>query len=82
MNRKIKRALKKNEKELTSIAQRILIRNLKALDIDFIRSGDKILSNRNRDVERLYDQCMMEVIVDFQRLDGSLHKLKQFYGYK
>ena len=82
MKRQIKRAINKNEKALTSIAQRQLIRKLKALGIDYVRSGDTIISTRNKDVERLYNLCMMDVMVDFEKLGGKLHLLKQYYGYK
>lgn len=82
MNRQIKRSLTKNEKALTSIAQKLLIRALKHHEIDYIRTGDKIVSTRNKDVEKLYNQAMMEVMVDFERLGGSLTQLKQYYGYK
>lgn len=82
MKRTIRRSIAKNEKALTSIAQRRLIRVLKELNIDFIRTGNKIMSTRNKDVERLYNKCMMDVMVDFERLGGKLHLLKELYGYK
>lgn len=82
MNRKSKRSLKYNEKELTSIAQRLLIRMLKFHEIDFVRNGDRITSTRNKDVENLYNQASMEVTVNFQRCGSSISALKRFYGMK
>lgn len=82
MNRKAKRAFKSNDKKLTSIAQRLLIRMLKLHEIDYVRDGDKIISTRNKDVENLYNQATMEVTVNFQRCGNSVSKLKKFYGMK
>lgn len=82
MNRKVKRSIEHNEKALTSIVQRMLIRRLKQLGIDFIRKGDKIISTRNKDVETLYNRTMMDVMVDFERVGGKLSLLKRFYNMK
>lgn len=82
MNRTTKRGIKKNERKLTSLAQRLLIRMLKKYEIDYVRSGDKIISTRNKEVDKLYDQAMMEVIVTFERTGGSLSKTKKYYGFK
>lgn len=82
MNRKIKRAVAANEVVLTRIAQNLLVRMLKKLSIDYVRVGNTIMSDRNLDVERLYDKALMEVMVTFEQLDGNVSNTKKFYGYK
>lgn len=80
MNRLIRRALKKNDKAITKIVRNMTIRRLKEHDIDYNIVLDNIISTRAKDVQDIYNATMTQVIADFNRCGGSLHKLKQIYN--
>ncbi len=79
MNRLIRRALKKNNDEVTRIVKQATVRRLKHFDIDFTIHDDRIVSTRAKDVEDVYNATMTQVIADFNRVGGKLDKLKQIY---
>jgi hypothetical protein len=82
MNRKIRKAFLKEDAKITALVRNLTIRRLKALSIDYIVSDGKIISTQNKMVEKIYNQTMMDVMIDFEKLGGKIYKLKQAYGIK
>lgn len=82
MNRTVKRSLERNNKLLDKIVIKMTIKRLKTLGIDFVRSGDKLISTRNKDVENVYNATMTEVLARFNKTNGSTKDMKRIYNMK
>lgn len=82
MNRANKRALDQNNKLLTRIARKITIKRLKVREIDYTVVSDRIISTRQKDVQMIYDNAMLEAISLFNQSNGSIAILKKIYNLK
>lgn len=80
MNRTVKRAIKRHDKDITSLVRKVTIKRLKSLDIDYVSHGDNIVSTRNKDVERIYNEVMIEILALMNRYQGKFHIIKQIYN--
>lgn len=82
MNRKYKRALIKYDKELSKAAVKLTKKRLKEENIDYVIASDQtILSTRDKDVQRIYDDSMLTIITLFYRFEGDIHKTLKFINY-
>jgi hypothetical protein len=82
MNRALKRSLDKNNKLITRIARKLTIAHLKEYEIDFTVVGDTIISTRQKDVERVYNNMMFRAVGEFTNSGGNVVALKKIYNLK
>lgn len=82
MNRELKRKLHRYDKLITRIARKLTMKKLKELEIDYTVVEDRIISTRQKDVERTFNQMMMVAVSDFTQSNGNIKLLKELYNLK
>lgn len=82
MNRELKRKLHRYDKLITRIARKLTMKRLKELEIDYTVVEDRIISTRQKDVERTFNQMMMVAVSDFTQSNGNIKLLKELYNLK
>lgn len=79
MNRTVRRAIQKYDKGITSLVRKVTIRRLKAQNIDYVVDDDRIVSTRQKDVERVYNSTMLEILANMNRANGDFSLVKKLY---
>lgn len=82
MNRALKRSLDKNNKLISRIARKLTVAHLKEYEIDYTIVGDRVISTRQKDVERVYNNMMFRAVSEFINSGGDTVKLKKLYNLK
>lgn len=83
MTRNVKRSFDRNYKFIDKVVKKVTLKKLKLMGVDFVlRADNTIVSDRNKDVENVYNTTMVEVIAMFNRVGGSVKLLKKLYNMK
>lgn len=81
MNRQIRRALARDDKELTKIVKKVLKQKLQQNNVKFVEvdNGATIYSDEQDRVEVFYNLAMFEVWNMYSKLGCNIKKLRQYY---